>query len=237
MSPQSIRLEDLPSRADDAVSTRNGCAMPLLRRFSSLVALITTALLAGCGIQPPPDPDATSPDRLPIVVPFDFSKAGNSVEVDFRVIDMQRFRMSNTVYFGYLFIVPDTPDGSRNIDALSLASRSTQHPLRVGLYRIDVAHKPALQLYISAPPSTPDEHNGPMIPVPNARPHTRGTGKSSADYYAARTPGTLLWETRHFALAPELAPGRYRLRVEALTADSALSQHTQLIIYHLRQPK
>lgn len=73
--------------------------MPLLRRFSSLVALITTALLAGCGIKPPPDPDATPPDRLPIVVPFDFSKAGNSVEVDFRVIDMQRFRMSNTVYF------------------------------------------------------------------------------------------------------------------------------------------
>ena len=65
--------------------------MPLLRRFSALVALITTVLLAACGIQPPPDPDAASPDRLPIVVPFDFSKAGNSVEVDFRVVCSKGF--------------------------------------------------------------------------------------------------------------------------------------------------
>ncbi len=100
MSPQSIRLGELPSRADDPVVTRNGCAMPLLGRFSSLVALITTVLLAACGIQPPPDPDAASPDRLPIVVPFDFSKAGNSVEVDFRVVAAWDERSPTRVDFG-----------------------------------------------------------------------------------------------------------------------------------------
>ena len=139
--------------------------------------------------------------------------------------------------FGYLVIVPDTPDGSRNIDALSLASRSTEHPLRGGLYRIDVADKAAIQLYISAPPSTPGDHNGPMIPVPNAQPIHAAQARVRLITTLHAPPGTLLWETRHFALAPELTPGRYRLRVEALTADSALSQHTQLIIYHLRQPK
>lgn len=200
-------------------------------------ALLLVMAVSGCGIKPPPDPDAASPDRLTMVLPFDFSKAGNTAEVDFRVIDMSRYRMSNTVYFGYLFVLPDTLDGLSTLSALSDASRSTEHPLRVELKRIDAADKPAIQLYISAPPSTPDEHNGPMIPLPNAQPHTRGTGRSSADYYAAQTPGRLVWETRHFALAPELAPGRYRLRIETLTANSALAQNTQLIIYHLRQSK
>lgn len=87
--------------------------MPLLRHFCLLVALTTTTLLAGCGIQPPPDPDAALPDRLPIVVPFDFSKPGNTIVVDFRVVDSPAFERWDSISIGYFLAVPQGKPGMR----------------------------------------------------------------------------------------------------------------------------
>ena len=207
--------------------------MPRLRRFSSLVALIATALLAGCGIKPPPDPDATSPDRLPIVVPFDFSKAGNSVEVDFRVVAPRVERSSTRVDFGYFIRAPKSSDRDA-FDAIDAYVHNLKHPMRIELWKQTKGILTPVPLFTSRYVPKHVQFVEAALPANNpvswkANAYTpEQNGMRVKEYYSDG------WYGAGYSIAHthELAPGHYKVRIETSAPNDELLDKVTLLISH-----
>lgn len=207
--------------------------MSTFRHSISSVSLIAAILQAGCGVQPPPDPDATSPDRLPIVVPFDFSRAGNSVEVDFRVVAPRAERSSTAVDFGY-FIQAPKPSGYDGFDALTTHVSSFSHPMRIELWEKSHGALAPVALFTSRySPESKQFLEKPLLasnPVStDSNPYDPEQGGLRVKRYHS---DELYSASYSFAHTHELRPGHYTVRIQSLDSSDALQGGAKLIISH-----